>query len=124
MSGYNKDPRDIIIRPIVSEKSYALIDMGSYTFEVDPRATKTEVKLAIEKIFGVKVERVNTLNRVGKTRRTRFQSLHKLVSPNLPATFIAVFPQRPDSNSPPRCFKRRTLLRHREKRFSYGVNAS
>jgi large subunit ribosomal protein L23 len=38
MSGYNKDPRDIIIRPIVSEKSYALIDMGSYTFEVDPRA--------------------------------------------------------------------------------------
>jgi large subunit ribosomal protein L23 len=72
MSGYNKDPRDIIIRPIVSEKSYALIDMCSYTFEVDPRATKTEVKLAIEKIFGVKVERVNTLNRVGKTRRTRF----------------------------------------------------
>ena len=72
MSGYNKDPRDIIIRPIVSEKSYALIDMGSYTFEVDPRASKTEIKLAIEKIFGVKVERVNTLNRVGKTRRTRF----------------------------------------------------
>ena len=72
MSGYNKDPRDIIIRPIVSEKSYALIDMGSYTFEVDTRATKTEIKLAIEKIFGVKVERVNTLNRVGKTRRTRF----------------------------------------------------
>ncbi|MGM1028781.1 MAG: 50S ribosomal protein L23 [Actinomycetota bacterium] len=72
MSGYNKDPRDIIIRPIVSEKSYALIDMGSYTFEVDTRATKTEIKLAIEKIFGVKVDRVNTLNRVGKTRRTRF----------------------------------------------------
>ncbi len=72
MSGYNKDPRDIIIRPIVSEKSYALIVMGSYTFEVDTRATKTEIKLAIEKIFGVKVERVNTLNRVGKTRRTRF----------------------------------------------------
>ena len=72
MSAHNKDPRDIIIRPIVSEKSYALIDMGSYTFEVDTRATKTEIKLAIEKIFGVKVERVNTLNRVGKTRRTRF----------------------------------------------------
>jgi large subunit ribosomal protein L23 len=72
MSGYNKDPRDIIIRPIVSEKSYALIDMGSYTFEVDTRATKTEIKLAIEKIFGVKVASVNTINRVGKLRRTRF----------------------------------------------------
>ncbi|WAC66684.1 50S ribosomal protein L23 [Agrococcus sp. SL85] len=72
MSGINKDPRDIIIRPIVSEKSYALIDMGSYTFEVDTRASKTEIKLAIEKIFGVKVARVNTLNRNGKTRRTRF----------------------------------------------------
>ena len=72
MSTLHKDHRDILLAPVVSEKSYALIDMGSYTFEVDPRATKTEVKLAIEKIFGVKVERVNTLNRVGKTRRTRF----------------------------------------------------
>ncbi|QCR20077.1 50S ribosomal protein L23 [Agrococcus sp. SGAir0287] len=67
-----KDPRDVILRPIVSEKSYSLIDRGSYTFEVDPRASKTEIRLAIEKIFGVKVERVNTLNRQGKTRRTRF----------------------------------------------------
>ena len=73
MSGYNKDPRDIIRRPIVSEKSYSLIDHGSYTFEVDPRASKTEIRLAIEKIFpGVKVDRVNTLNRQGKRRRTRF----------------------------------------------------
>lgn len=72
MSGYNKDPREIILRPIVSEKSYSLIDRGSYTFEVDPRASKTEIRLAIEKIFGVKVDRVNTLNRQGKTRRTRF----------------------------------------------------
>ena len=68
----NKDPRDIILKPVVSEKSYSLIDEGKYTFLVDPRASKTEIKLAIEKIFGVKVERVNTLNRVGKTRRTRF----------------------------------------------------
>ena len=60
MSGYNKDPRDVIIRPIVSEKSYALIDMGSYTFEVDPRASKTEIKLAIEKIFGVSVAKAST----------------------------------------------------------------
>ncbi len=68
----NKDPRDIIIAPVVSEKSYALIDDGKYTFVVDPRANKTEIKLAIEKIFTVKVATVNTLNRTGKTRRTRF----------------------------------------------------
>ncbi|GEP47064.1 50S ribosomal protein L23 [Microbacterium saccharophilum] len=68
----NKDPRDIILKPVVSEKSYSLIDEGKYTFLVDNRATKTEIKLAIEKIFGVKVASVNTLNRVGKARRTRF----------------------------------------------------
>jgi len=68
----NKDPRDVIIAPVVSEKSYALIDDGKYTFIVDPRANKSEIKLAIEKIFGVKVASVNTLNRTGKTRRTRF----------------------------------------------------
>jgi large subunit ribosomal protein L23 len=68
----NKDPRDVIIRPIVSEKSYNLIDQGKYTFEVDPRANKTEIKLAIEKIFDVTVSNVNTINRQGKTRRTRF----------------------------------------------------
>ena len=67
-----KDPRDVILAPVVSEKSYSLIDDGKYTFEVDPRANKTEIKLAIEKIFGVKVGSVNTLNRTGKTRRTRF----------------------------------------------------
>ena len=67
-----KDPRDVILAPVVSEKSYSLIDDGKYTFEVDPRANKTEIKLAIEKIFNVKVGSVNTLNRTGKTRRTRF----------------------------------------------------
>ena len=67
-----KDPRDVIIAPVVSEKSYSLIDEGKYTFLVDPAANKTEIKLAIEKIFGVKVASVNTLNRQGKTRRTRF----------------------------------------------------
>ena len=72
VSGYNKDPRDIILKPVVSEKSYGLIDDGKYTFEVDPRSNKTEIKLAIEKIFNVKVASVNTLNRTGKTRRTRF----------------------------------------------------
>jgi len=72
VSGYNKDPRDIILSPVVSEKSYGLIDEGKYTFVVDPRANKTEIKLAIEKIFRVEVASVNTLNRTGKTRRTKF----------------------------------------------------
>ena len=72
MSAINKDPRDIIIKPIVSEKSYSLIDEGKYTFEVDPRSNKTEIKQAIEHIFKVEVASVNTLNRQGKTRRTRF----------------------------------------------------
>jgi len=72
MSNLNKNPRDILIRPIVSEKSYSLMDQGKYTFEVDPRANKTEIKIAVEQIFGVKVSSVNTINRKGKTRRTRF----------------------------------------------------
>jgi len=71
MTAVNKDPRDIILKPVVSEKSYSLIDEGKYTFLVDPRSSKTEIKLAIEKIFGVKVASVNTLNRTGKARRTR-----------------------------------------------------
>jgi large subunit ribosomal protein L23 len=72
MSAVKKDPRDVIIKPIVSEKSYSLIDEGKYTFEVDPRSNKTEIKIAIETIFDVKVDSINTLNRAGKTRRTRF----------------------------------------------------
>ena len=69
----NKSHHDVIIRPIVSEKSYTRIDAnGQYTFEVQPTANKTEIKLAIEQIFGVKVDKINTLNRKGKTRRTKF----------------------------------------------------
>ncbi|GAA5167536.1 50S ribosomal protein L23 [Ornithinimicrobium tianjinense] len=68
----NKDPRDILLAPVVSEKSYALLDQGKYTFIVDPRANKSEIKKAVESIFGVKVSSVHTLNRQGKTRRTRF----------------------------------------------------
>ena len=71
MTQINKDPREVIIKPIVSEKSYALIDNGKYTFEVDPRSNKTEIKQAIESIFKVKVASVNTLNRVGKVKRTK-----------------------------------------------------
>ena len=62
-SAINKDPRDVIIAPVVSEKSYGLIDEGKYTFVVDPRSNKTEIKLAIEKIFKVEVDSINTLNR-------------------------------------------------------------
>ena len=66
------DPRDIILRPIVSEKSYGLLESGSYTFEVRTDANKTQIKIAIEKIFdGVTVVSVNTLNRQGKRKRTR-----------------------------------------------------
>jgi large subunit ribosomal protein L23 len=72
MSGNNKDPRDIIISPVVSEKSYSLIDEGKYTFIVAPTSNKTEIKLAIEKIFSVEVASVNTMNKQGKTRRTKF----------------------------------------------------
>ena len=68
-----KNPRDIILSPVVSEKSYDLIeDRNTYTFEIDPRANKTEVKQAIETIFGVKVSRVNTQNRKGKLKRTGY----------------------------------------------------
>ncbi|MEV6986090.1 50S ribosomal protein L23 [Sphaerisporangium sp. NPDC051017] len=67
------DPRDIIIKPIVSEKSYGLIDEhNKYTFLVRKTANKTQVKIAIEQIFGVKVTSVNTINRQGKRKRTRF----------------------------------------------------
>jgi large subunit ribosomal protein L23 len=66
-----KDPRDIILAPVVSEKSYGLLDEGKYTFLVDPRANKTEIKIAVEQVFNVKVASVNTINRKGKTRRTR-----------------------------------------------------
>lgn len=72
MSATYKDPRDVILAPVVSEKSYSLIDQGKYTFEVDPRSNKTEIKLAIEKIFSVQVASINTLNKQGKTRRTKF----------------------------------------------------
>jgi large subunit ribosomal protein L23 len=67
----HKDHRDILIAPVVSEKSYGLLDDNKYTFVVHPDANKTEIKIAVETIFGVKVTAVNTLNRKGKTRRTR-----------------------------------------------------
>ena len=65
------DHRDVIIRPVVSEKSYGLFDDGVYTFIVHPDANKIEIRQAIEAIFGVTVEKVNTLNRKGKRKRQR-----------------------------------------------------
>ena len=66
------DPRDILLAPVASEKSYGLIDEGKYTFIVAPTANKTQIKIAVEKVFGVKVVSVNTLNRQGKRQRTRY----------------------------------------------------
>ncbi|MGH8827979.1 MAG: 50S ribosomal protein L23 [Jiangellaceae bacterium] len=72
MSSVYKDHRDVLIAPVVSEKSYGLLDENKYTFIVAPGSNKTEIKIAVEKVFNVKVVGVNTLNREGKRRRTRF----------------------------------------------------
>lgn len=66
------DPRDILLRPVVSEKSYSLLDDNKYTFVVAPDANKTQIKIAVEQVFGVRVTKVNTQNRQGKRTRTRF----------------------------------------------------
>ena len=66
-----KDHRDVLLAPVVSEKSYGLLDENKYTFLVDPRANKTEIKIAVEKVFGVKVLSVNTMNRQGKRKRLK-----------------------------------------------------
>ena len=67
----NKDPRDIILKPVVSEKSYGLLDDNTYTFLVAPSANKIEIRQAVEEIFNVRVSKVNTLNRQGKRKRNR-----------------------------------------------------
>ena len=66
-----KSPRDIIVRPVVSEKSYGGLEGHKYTFLVDGRANKTEIKEAVQKIWNVRVLKVNTMNRKGKVKRTR-----------------------------------------------------
>ena len=73
---------DVILRPVVSEKSYALLDQGVYTFVVAPNANKIEIRQAVERIFSVKVAKVTTLNRPGKRKRNRKS---------------ATFGQRPDT---------------------------
>jgi large subunit ribosomal protein L23 len=74
MSSIHKDHRDVLLAPVISEKSYGLLDENKYTFLVHPTANKTEIKIAVEKVFGVKVKRngVNVINRTGKVKRTRF----------------------------------------------------
>jgi large subunit ribosomal protein L23 len=66
-----RDHRDVLLAPVVSEKSYSLLDENKYTFLVAPSANKTEIKIAVEQIFKVRVLNVNTINRPGKRRRTR-----------------------------------------------------
>ncbi len=67
----NRDPRDIIVRPVVSEKSYASFDANVYTFIVASDANKIEIRKAVESIFNVRVTNVNTINRKGKRKRNR-----------------------------------------------------
>jgi large subunit ribosomal protein L23 len=66
------DPRDIILKPVVSEKSYGLLDENVYTFIVRPDANKTQIKIAVQQIFNVRVLSVNTINRPGKRKRTKY----------------------------------------------------
>ena len=72
MSTLHKDHRDVLIAPVVSEKSYSVLDQNWYTFLVHPDANKTQIKIAVEQVFNVRVLNVNTLNRQGKRKRTRF----------------------------------------------------
>jgi large subunit ribosomal protein L23 len=65
------DPRDVLLKPVISEKSYSLLDENKYTFIVSPDANKTQIKQAVEAVFSVKVANVNTLNRQGKRKRSR-----------------------------------------------------
>lgn len=90
------DPRDILIAPVVSEKSYGLLDENKYTFIVAPEANKTQIKIAVEQVFGVKVLSVNTNNRDGKRVRTRFgfgkrQSTKRAIVSVAPGDRIDIF---------------------------------
>ncbi len=69
-----KDPREIIIRPVITERSYDMMEKNTYTFEVAKDANKIEIRQAVEEIFAVKVVRVNTLNVKSKPKRVRYQA--------------------------------------------------
>jgi large subunit ribosomal protein L23 len=70
------DSRQVVLRPVVSEKSFKLMEDNRYTFEVDKRATKPEIARAIQEIFGVTVRKVNVMNVTGKPRRVRWRAGH------------------------------------------------
>ena len=72
-----RDPRDVLLSPVISEKSYGLLDDNQYTFIVLPEANKTQIKIAVEQVFNVKVTGVNTINRQGKRKRSRGNKLGK-----------------------------------------------
>jgi large subunit ribosomal protein L23 len=86
-----KDPRDVIIEPVVSEKSYALLDQGVYTFRVHPSASKPEIADAVRAIFDVHVIKVNTLNRQGKRKRNRGSWTHGK-RPDTKRAFVTLAP--------------------------------
>ena len=68
--------KTVLLKPVISEKSYGLMDEGAYVFVVDPRASKVEIRQAVEEAFSVRVESVNTLNRKGKRKRNRRQATY------------------------------------------------
>jgi large subunit ribosomal protein L23 len=72
-----RDPRDVLLAPVISEKSYGLLDENQYTFVVRPDANKTQIKIAVEQVFNVKVLNVNTINRQGKRKRSRGAQMGK-----------------------------------------------
>jgi large subunit ribosomal protein L23 len=86
-----RDALSILIRPVVSEKSYALMDRNVYVFVVDPRATKIDVRLAVEQAFGVRVDNVNTLIRKGKASRNRKTNV-KGHRPNTKRAIVTLHP--------------------------------
>ncbi len=71
------DPRDVLLSPVISEKSYGLLDDNQYTFVVLPEANKTQIKIAVEQVFDVTVLGVNTINRQGKRKRARGNRMGK-----------------------------------------------
>jgi large subunit ribosomal protein L23 len=94
-----KDPQDIIIRPVISEKSYKLLEQNKYTFEVHPNARKREIKEAIEAIFGKEVVAVNTIKVRGKRKRQgwtsgRTRSWKKAIITLKPGQTIELFETR------------------------------
>ena len=84
------DPRDVLLAPVISEKSYGLLDENQYTFLVHPDANKTQIKIAVAQVFNVKVLDVNTINRQGKKKRSKGNKLGK--RPDTKRAIVSVAP--------------------------------